>query len=37
MQVFQTPGDPPTSGSSSFPTSGWTRNSSAAPTNSVTA
>src|SRR5437764_9970964 len=37
MQVFHTPGVPPTSGSNSFPTSGWTRNSRAAPTNRVAA
>ena len=37
MQVFQTPGEPPTSGRSIFPMSGCTRNNSAAPTKSVTA
>src|SRR6185437_435256 len=36
-QAFQTPGVPPTRGSSRFPTCGSTRNKSVAPTKSVAA
>ena len=36
MQVFHTAGVPPSSGRIILPTIGWTRNSSVAPTNSVT-
>src|SRR4051812_9417268 len=37
MQVFQTDGDPPSRGRAIFATIGWTANSRAAPTSSVSA